>query len=164
MEKPFRKPPYRTPQAVADAIKNILKDKIVCELGCAEGDNLVFMSKHAKKVFGIEYDLKRYRVAQERGLDVSVGDYYEITKFPEADVFYFWPDDGEKDSEYLLNKILKDENFKGTVVIGGDPGFPPEIPSLLRCAERGALLEVPYDEGSGHRENGVFYLAIVRAK
>jgi hypothetical protein len=159
--KPYRLPPLRTPMAVADAIKDLIQDKIVCELGCAEGDNLVFMSKYAKSVFGIEYMPHRFQVAKQRGLNVMVGDYYRLEQFPAADVYYYWPDDGEKDNEYLLEKIMNQEDFEGTVIIGGDPGFSSEIPSVMRCAKKGRLLKVPYNEGEGHRQNGVFYVAVI---
>jgi hypothetical protein len=160
MQPPVAKPPYRSPMAVSDAIKDLIKDKVVCELGCAEGDNLVFMARYAKKVIGFEYMKRRYQVAQKRGLDVTVGDYYK-DPLPDADVYYFWPDDGEKDSEYLVQKLLKKPGFNGIIIVGADPGFPPEVPSLGRCARWGQLIEVPYDEGKGHREHGTFLLAII---
>ena len=154
VQPPVNKCPHRSPQAVSDVIKDIIQDRIVCELGCAEGDNLFFMSRYAKQVKGFEYMERRYRVAQQRGLDVTVGDYYK-DELPEADVYYFWPDDGERDSEYLVQKILSKPGFNGTIIVGGDTGFPPEIPSLKRCAKLGRLVEVPYNEGSGHREHGI---------
>ena len=160
MSQPVTKPPYRSPKAVSEAIKDLIKDKTVCELGCAEGDNLVFMSQYAKHVVGFEYMERRYRVAQQRGLDVVVGDYYR-DELPDADVYYFWPDDGERDSEYLVQKLLNKPNFKGTIIVGGDPGFPAEIPSLHRCAKLGKLTRVPYNEGDGPREHGIYELAII---
>jgi hypothetical protein len=159
---PVNKCPYRSPQIISETIKDIICDKVVCELGSAEGDNLVFMSKYAKKVIGIERDLKRHEKAVARGLDVRVGDY-KLDPSPEADVYYFWPNDGEADNEFLVNKILSN-NFKGIIIIAGDMGHPPEIPSVKRCAEKGKLLTVPFNEGNGWRENGVFLLAIIDAK
>jgi len=160
MQNPVSKCPFRSPKAVSDAIKDLIQDKLVCELGCAEGDNLVFMSQYAKKAIGFEYMPRRYQVAQQRGLDVIVGDYYK-DDVPEAEVYYFWPDDGERDSEYLIQKLLEKPGFNGTIIVGADTGFPPEVPSLRRCAAWGEIREVPYNEGPGHREHGVFLLAII---
>lgn len=146
--------------AVSETLQEVLKNQVVCEIGCAEGDNMVFMSRYAKKVIGFERMQQRYAVAQRRNLDITVGDYF-IDEFPEADVYYFWPDDGERDNEYLVQKILSKKTFKGTIIVGGDTGFPPEIPSVERCSQWGERKEVPYNEGPGHRENGVFLLAII---
>jgi len=156
--KPVNKCPFRSPVAVSDAIKNIIEDKVVCELGCAEGDNMVFMARYAKKVFGMENMMRRYKVAQQRGLEVIVGDYWE-DDIPDADVYYFWPNDGEKDNEFLVDKLCAK---KCTIIVAGDTGKPSEIPSVKRCAEKGELMEVPFHEGNGHREHGIFLLAIIK--
>lgn len=160
MQPPVSKPPYRSPITVSDTLKELLKDKVVCELGCAEGDNLIFMAKYAKEAIGFEYMKRRYQVAQSRGLKVTVGDYYKDS-LPTADIYYFWPDDGEKDSEYLVQKLLQDSSFNGHIIVGADPGFPPEIAAHDRCAKWGSLITVPYNEGPGHRENGIFRLVVI---
>jgi hypothetical protein len=159
--------PNRSPQAISEAIKEIIKDKVVCELGCAEGDNMVFMSKYAKKVVGLEYS-DRINPAIERGLDVKRGDYYELDfdDFPKADVYYFWPNNGDEDNKYLCDKIYSNENFKGYIIVAGDTGWPPEPPSVRECAKLwdGTIKEVEYNEGTGHRQSGTFVLAIIEKK
>ena len=75
--KPVSECPHRSPMAVSDFVKDLIKDKKVCELGCAEGDNIVFMSRYAKEVVGLEYDDSRLNVAIARGLSVTKGDYYK---------------------------------------------------------------------------------------
>lgn len=152
--------PYRSPMAVSDAIADIIRDKVVCELGCAEGDNLAFMGRYAKKVFGIEYLPRRYHHAQKRGFEVLIQDYRN-SPIPDADVYYFWPDNVKRDSEYLVSKILKNQEFDGTIIAAGDAGFPPDSPVIKRIAKSGRLIEVPFNEGNGYRENGIFLLAIV---
>jgi hypothetical protein len=149
--------------AVSEAVQNHLKGKTVCEIGCAEGDNMVFISRYANKVIGFEKMKQRYSVAQQRNLEIIVGDYF-VNDLPEADVYYFWPDDGERDNEYLVQKILLKKDFKGTIIVGADSGFPPEVPALERCTQWGERTEVPYWEGAGHRENGTFLLAIIDAQ
>ena len=161
---PASKCPYRSPEAVSHAIKDIIQDKIVCELGCAEGDNMVFMSRYAKKVFGVELDSERYKHAQERNLNVVVKNYRDDT-IPDADVYYFWPNLPDRDNEFLVDKIMSNKNFKGTIIIGGDCGFPPDPPSLNRCISKfgGEIKEVPFNEGDGARQSGTFLLAIITA-
>lgn len=160
--KTYSKCPHRSPIAISDSIKDLLKDKKVCELGCAEGDNLVFMSRYAREVVGLEYDPHRISVAEERGLNVTRGDYYQDT-LPSADVYYFWPNDGVKDNEFLVEKIYANEDFCGTIIVAGDTGFPPEPPVVKKCAEKwkGVIREVKFHEGDGDRENGTFILAII---
>lgn len=158
--KPMRECPHRSPMAVSEAIQDILKDKVVCELGCAEGDNMVFMSRYAKEIVGMELMESRYRHAEKRGVRIVVGDYFK-DPLPKADVYYFWPDDGQKDNEALVERILQ-TSFKGTIIVAGDTGFPKEIPSVKRCAEKwGRSMEVEFNEGPLRRQSGTFLLAII---
>ena len=172
--KTFSKCPHRSPMAISEAIEPIIKNKVVCELGCAEGDNMVFMARYAKEVIGLEYDSERYDAAIKRGLNVVVGDWYEC-EFPKADVYYFWPNDGVKDNPFLVEKIYSNEDFKGTIIVAGDSGFidgiasssthePCEVTSVKQCVEiwGGELMEVDFDEGNRHRENGTFILGIIK--
>ena len=159
---PFSRCPYRTPQVVSEAVAHLLRGKTVCELGCAEGDNLVFMKRYASSVFGIEIDPKRYRIAEQRGLKISVTDY-RTSPIPLADVYYFWPNEAERDTEFLMYKILANNAFKGIILIGGDTGYSPEPPVVKRCAKLGQLMEIPFNEGPKKRQSGIFLLAIVDA-
>ena len=160
--KPVSECPHRSPMAVSDFVKDLIKDKKVCELGCAEGDNIVFMSRYAKEVVGLEYDDSRLNVAIARGLSVTKGDYYK-DDLPAADVYYFWPNDGVKDNEFLVNKIYSNDKFKGTIIVAGDTGFSPEPPTVKKGAEKwgGEIKEVEFNEGNGHRQSGTFILAII---
>ena len=160
--KSFSECPHRSPVAISDFVKDIIKDKKVCELGCAEGDNMVFMSRYAKEVVGLEYDDLRLNVAVQRGLNVSKGDYYK-DELPSADVYYFWPNDGVRDNEFLVDKIYSNKEFHGTIIVAGDTGFPPEPPVVKKCAEKwgGTIEEVEFYEGAGERQNGTFVLAII---
>lgn len=157
---PVNKCPYRSPMAVSDAISDIIKDKVVCELGCAEGDNLGFMSRYAKQVFGIERRPERYLCAQKRGFEVIVANFLN-DPIPDADVYYLWPDRVERDAEKAFDRIKQ-----GIVILAADVNFPSEPPVIKRLAEKhnGRLIEVPYNEGPGHRENGVILLAIIEKK
>lgn len=164
MDKPMRETPYRSPIVVSEALQDILKDKIVCEMGCAEGDNLMFMSRYAKRVFGLERDEKRYPIAQKRGFEVIVGDYFE-DEIPDAEVYYFWPND-TKDNPLLIERILEEKpGFTGYILVGGDPGMRGEEQMVRKIAdEYGKLREVPYNEGEKHCQSGVFLVAVVDVK
>ena len=76
---PSRETPYRSPKAAIDSISEFIEGKVVCDLGCAEGDTMVFMSKYAKEVIGFEFDKARGSVAEEKGLNVVYGDYLKTT-------------------------------------------------------------------------------------
>lgn len=160
---PVNKCPYRSPVAISDAISELIRGKVVCELGCAEGDNMEFMARYAQRVFGIEFHKHRYRHARARGFEIIVGDYTNMD-IPLADVYYFWPDDGSGDNPVLVRKILANQEFKGTIIVAADLGYPPEVPSVRKCAELGTLMEVPFNEGSGHRQSGTFILAVIEAE
>lgn len=160
--QPVSRCPFRSPIAVSDALAELLKDKVVCELGCAEGDNLLFMGRYAKSTIGVELDPKRYEKALARGISVVVGNYREM-RLPKADVYYFWPNIGAEDNEFLVYRILANPSFHGTIVVGADTGYPPEVPSVERIAKLGRLVEVPFNEGTRHRQSGIFLLAIIHA-
>ena len=62
---------------------------------------------------------KRLSVAQERGLDVRMGNYRE-EDLPTADVYYFWPSNAERDTHFLINKLVNTKNFNGIIIAGGE--------------------------------------------
>ena len=171
--KIFSKCPHRSPEAISVAVKDIIQDKIVCELGCAEGDNMVFMSRHAKKVFGFDNKEERYEIAQKRGLDIRALDYRN-EDVPLAEVYYFWPDEGWLDNDFLIRKLVSNKDFNGTIIIAADCGHtgirlggPHRAESMVvrQCAEYwgGKVMTVPFNEGDGYRESGEFILAIIKS-
>ena len=169
----FSKCPFRSPEAVSHAIKDIIRDKTVCELGCAEGDNMVFLSRYAKKVFGFDNKEERYEVAKKRGLDIRALDYRN-EDVPLAEVYYFWPDEGYKDNDYLIRKLISNKDFKGVIVVAADSGHtgirlggPHRAESMVvrQCADYwgGEIITVPFNEGDGYRESGEFILAVIKS-
>jgi hypothetical protein len=106
------KRPYRSPIEVPDLLKDHITDKVVCEIGCMEGDLLMGFAKHAKKVYGLELNADRYDKLREvesrfdnievfyRGVSLDEGN-----DVPEADLYYFWITPSA--DEYLINKIKK---------------------------------------------------------
>jgi len=153
-------PPRRTPAIVSDKISGIINNKIVCELGCAEGDNMLLMQRFAKEVIGIDLNNDRLEIAIKRKLDVRVSDY-RVDNLPEADIYYFWPSNVLRDTPYLIWKIFKTQKFQGIIISGSDSSINSErfisyIFSIFSC-----LKKIDYNEGHGHREFGTFHLNIM---
>ena len=85
-------PLAKTPPEVADLIQDIIKDKVVCDVGCGEGDFMEAMSKYAKKVIGIEEIEDRAKKARTKGFDVICDNSF-FNMLPVADVYYVWTRD-----------------------------------------------------------------------
>jgi hypothetical protein len=155
----FKRPfPWRSPLVVANVIKDIIKDKIVCDIGCGEGDLLVEMSKHAKKVLGIEIDVARYTIAKNRGLDVTLTDWRKST-LPQADVYHIWIGNNNIVCEWVFHHINN-----ATIILGGKANTK----HLLEAAAiwDGYILEFPYQEDSqlsGWDSHGLWWLVIIQA-
>ena len=78
--------PYRSPLGLAEAVKDIITDKVVCDLGCGEGDQVRDMARYAKRAFGIE----RTARANQADVEVIKGDWKN--GIPEAEVYHMWID------------------------------------------------------------------------
>ena len=96
-----------TPTEVAKAIDEAidLSDKIICDIGCGEGDFMLELSKYAKKVIGIEESHLMWERAKAKGLDVILGDAKTIS-IPKADVYYLWLGPEIKEIAERLNGIV----------------------------------------------------------
>lgn len=105
-------PLANTPLEIADLIKDIIQDKIVCDIGCGEGDFMVAMSKYAKKVIGIEEIKERADKAKMKGFEVIKDNSFH-NPLPQADVYYSWT----RDSMGVYLKA-KEEGTKGIFIFG----------------------------------------------
>ena len=108
--------PLRSPIALVEAVKDIIQDKIVCDIGCGEGDILWLMKTYAKDVIGFEIDKNRYIHARNRGLKIIVGDYYKDT-LPKADIYYCWSN-LPHDIPVIISSLLKETSHK-KLLVGG---------------------------------------------
>lgn len=161
---PIYKVPQRTPKAVVEAVVDIIQGKKVCDIGCAAGDLLAFMSCYASSVVGVEFEGRRSKQAIVRGIEVVEGDAFLMPELPKADVYYFW--DGEVINMRLLKKLLRDRNFHGTILYAvGDHTLYAESPSPVIPFISGPsdVRHIPYNEGSGIRESGMFIIVVVNA-
>tara|TARA_Y100001935_G_scaffold102380_1_gene85052 strand:- start:211 stop:837 length:627 start_codon:yes stop_codon:yes gene_type:complete len=156
-------PPRRTPAVISDEISTIIKDKVVCELGCAEGDNMLLMGRYAKTINGIDLNKERLKHAINRNLDVKKLDY-RINKLPEADVYYCWPSNGLRDIPFLIWKIYKANKKKSIVIFGADASVKSEKFISQFLSFFFDLRKIKYDEGNAHRQSGVFHLNIIDFK
>ena len=108
---------HSTPNKIADLIKDIIQDKIVCDVGCGDGSFMEAMSKYAKKVIGVELDEKNVKMVQKRGFSIYHYDSFfvplDFFNDPPPDVYYLWTRDCM--GVYLKAKY---EGTKGTFIFG----------------------------------------------
>ena len=97
----MRVPEGQTPSEVADLIQDVIKDKVVCDVGCGGGAFMMDLAKYAKKVIGIEDEKEWADHAIKKGLEVyNTNTYFQ--PLPPADVYYSW----SKDSMGVLFLVL----------------------------------------------------------
>lgn len=104
--------PGHTPLAVAELIKDIIKDKVVCDIGCGKGELMKEFSKYAKRVIGIESDGEIAQYVRDLGFFV-IGEDSFYNELPKADVYYAWTRDAM--GVYLK---AKHEGTKGIFIFG----------------------------------------------
>lgn len=100
-----------TPPQVADLVKDLITDKVVCDVGCGEGLFMDALAKYASKVIGVEDTLDWAYKAAERYEVYPVGSYHQ--PLPKADVYYLWTRDA-------MGTFLKakEEGTTGTFIFG----------------------------------------------
>lgn len=108
----MRMPEGQTPEEVAELIKDVIQDKVVCDIGCGGGSFMVALQRYAKRVHGIEEERDWAKVASNKGFMVMVENAFSFP-LPEADVYYCWSKDAM--GIYLKAKF---EGTKGTFIFG----------------------------------------------
>ena len=101
--------PFRCPvKFVAEAIKDIIADKVVCDVGCAEGDLMKAITPYCKRAIGVEIDQAKFYSAKSKGLEV----YHQniLVDAPEADIYFLWiePRADLEICKFLLESTNKD--------------------------------------------------------
>lgn len=107
-----RIPEGQTPDEVADLIQDIIKDKVVCDVGCGGGAFMVALARHAKQVIGIEEEAEWAEHTANRGFDTYCHDAF-WHPLPEADVYYIW-----NKAQMGIFLKAKYEGTKGTFILG----------------------------------------------
>lgn len=102
-----------TPPEVAELISDVIKDKVVCDVGCGEGTFMEALRDNgAKQCIGIEEEEAWVVTASHKGFPVFHGSSW-FQPLPTADVYYLWTRDA-------MGVFLKAqyEGTKGTFVFG----------------------------------------------
>jgi hypothetical protein len=106
-----------SPSLIADYLKDIIKDKSICDLGCRKGHLMKQFLKYTKDVLGIELEKEYYNACVKEGLNVIYADYYKVD-LPRADIYYIWAVNEVR--QKVLEK-LKDQGLSGLYIMRLDP-------------------------------------------
>lgn len=88
----MRIPEGQTPPEIAELIKDIIQDKVVCDIGCGGGSFMMAMKPYAKEVIGIEEEIEWAQIAADKGFTVQAENAFSFP-LPKADVYYCWSKD-----------------------------------------------------------------------
>ena len=113
--------PISTPVEFADTIKDLIKDKVVCDIGAGNGRFLNACRKYASKIIAVEKDPMMIRIEKEYyNIDGIQGDIFKI-EVPKADVYYLY-DPGW--NEHIPLQKFVDRIPSGTIICGNHPYEP----------------------------------------
>ena len=107
-----RIPEGQTPPEIAELIKDLIKDKVVCDIGCGGGSFMGALRTHAKEVIGVEEEKEWAEVAAEKNFTVYAENAFSFP-LPPADVYYCWSKSAM--GIYLKAKF---EGTKGVFIFG----------------------------------------------
>lgn len=127
-----------TPPEVATLIRDLITDKVVCDVGCGEGRFMEAIAPFAKEVIGIEEEEEWVKTAANKGFGIYHTDAF-FHPLPKADVYYLW-------NKAAMGIFLKAkwEGTKGTFVFGKT--VRPSLTKFLKDikAERRDLPELDW--------------------
>ncbi len=132
--------PYRSPLGHAEAVQDIIKDKVVCDLGCGEGDVMREMQKYAKRVFGVECT---GRAQKAEDLDITIGDW--TCGIPEAEVYHMWI------NPFVIYDAIEMLKDKECTLLAGGYRCEPYMEDLARMYDA-PVIEWAYDEPGGENK------------
>ena len=104
----------RTPYEIADLIKDLIKDKTIVDLGCAEGEFLKALQPHAQEVKGVEQVTVTSQIARDQGFDIDNINLFNYP-FNETEIYYSYLD---KITANQFIEFIETQNIKGTFIIG----------------------------------------------
>lgn len=108
----MRIPEGQTPREIAELLKDVIEDKVVCDIGCGGGSFMTSLARYAKEVIGIEEEKDWGIIASKKGFRVMTENAFSFP-LPKADVYYCWSKDAM--GVYLKAKF---EKTKGTFIFG----------------------------------------------
>eukprot|EP00667_Euglena_gracilis_P008628 EG_transcript_8737 len=156
-----------TPANVLQALVPVVRGRRLCDVGCRAGDFLAFFQPHAAALWGIELDAPAAHTAQQRGLPVVQGDFFNTTPPADCQVFYFWIT-GKLCLALLsrIGRLVRDHSVdpEGPVVVVTPAEYQKtrEMGSLVEANDlyNGFYLKVLFDEGDGFRQFGMVVFLI----
>jgi SAM-dependent methyltransferase len=111
--------PYRSPMHLVDAVKDLIENKSVCDVGCGMGDILEYIKVYAKDVVGFENYQPFVNVAHQNNRPYVIKqDLTLLSTLPDADVYFMWT--GDTLMNDMINKMKKD-----CIIICGTSQFNP---------------------------------------
>lgn len=124
-----------TPPEVAELIADIIKDKVVCDVGCGEGTFMeALQANGAANCIGIEENEEWAMTAAKKGFGIlNTSSWFQ--PLPVADVYFLWT----KDAMGVYLKA-KHEGTKGTFIFGHT--VRPSLSQFLSELE-GEVREIP---------------------
>lgn len=97
---------------VVEDIKEIIKDKVVYDIGAGYGDFAQAMARYAKKTVAVEMDYKLATEARNKKVEV-INDNFLNIDFSEAEVIYIFM--GFM-GLYALSRKIEEEGWTGIVI------------------------------------------------
>lgn len=101
-----------TSPIAVEAIKDLIKDKSVVDIGCGDGSFMKAMSKYAKSVSGIEIDAVLAGIAKKKGLSVKVENFVNSDLSSYEVIYCFLNLMGV----YALKEAIDEQKWKGTII------------------------------------------------
>ena len=162
--------PVRSPLLVADHLVELVRDKIIFEVGTRNGDILSCVSHFAKMAFSAEIQPEYCEKLRQRNLTVLCGDFTtlnfsSLSSIP--DVFFWWPMNADDQNEAWLSHVrqqlfnMTQNAHEHVVVIGFDHQWPPDMRNkelMLKKYADAKERVIHFAEGEGPRMSGKFSL------
>lgn len=101
-----------TPVEAVTYIQNLIKDKVVYDIGAGDGKFALAMTEYAKKVVAVESDEMYAGDCVLRGLETINTSFLNIPLYTAEVIFIFMSSIGN----YALTHKLQDDNWHGTVI------------------------------------------------
>jgi len=106
-QHPIQNYPWRQPLALVEPVKEYIRGKSVCDIGCGAGDILIEMEKYASSICGVEYDLNIKSALDNRRIKrgfIKWGSVLDID-FPICEVYYIWISSDKKLNHAIVDKM-----------------------------------------------------------
>jgi 2'-5' RNA ligase len=145
---------------VFSSLAEIIKDCVVCEICCGNGECLAAMKPIAKQVFGVEKGVFCLWHAIRKRVKIIVSDCY-IDPLPSADV-YLIRIRPTTSVYFLIHKLLSNREFHGTIIIMGDASDNKQQMIARHCARIGGHRKIEVNTFGSNENTGVFDVVVIK--